>query len=342
MTETNPQGEVGGGQVATPAEPRALNSEADAAEAIVNAGILSSKSEDYIPRDDREPIQQLDAEDRGDAPEQEQPEGEEAEPEGEADESKYEDVEVPTYTVQVGGKQEGVTLEELKSGYQKGADYTQKTQDLSAQRRAFEQEQSAVAQERQQYQEALSQFQQMQNEKYDQYRNVDWEALKNDDPMRFMTMREEMRDIEHKAQTVQNEQNRIQYQGQQQAQQQHQVMLKHEQELLAQKMPEWGNSDKREKLSAELKTFAAEMGYSKEELDAVTDHRSLLILNKARMYDKIQSTQVRKTAKVPKVAKPGSKAQPRDAQTGRYKQKMEKLKSSGRLEDAASVIFDRL
>ena len=72
-------------------------------------------------------------------------ESEEDEPEAVEEESESEDDEVEveerkTYRVKSGGEEKEVTLQELVSGYQKGDDYTKKSQALAEQRKAVEAE----------------------------------------------------------------------------------------------------------------------------------------------------------------------------------------------------------
>ena len=160
-------------------------------------------------------------------------------------------------------------------------------------------------------------------EQYQQYQNIDWAQLKEDDPIGYMTRKEEMRDIETRHQRAAQEQQQVAQQNQQQYARSHQELLVKEMELLGEKIPDWKNPDKRAKLSEALKLYATNIGYSKEDLDTVTDHRSLLILNKARLYDKIQQSNPKKIKQVPKVVKGGDKnTQPRDVITGKFKNKM--------------------
>ena len=343
MAETNPSVGVDvSPEVATVDEPQQFRSETDAAEAIVKKGILDEVEEDYLPSQDRGHTEKEPTAETQEEQEEEQPESDESEPELGEEESEEYDVEVPNYTLNVKGKQVQVDLEELKNGYQKGADYTQKTQGLAEEKRAFDAEKNAVVQERQQYNQALTQFQQLMNEQYQQYNNIDWAQLKEDDPIGYMTRKEEMRDIETRHQRAAQEQQQVTQQQQQQYARQHQELVAKEMDLLGDKMPDWKNPDKRAKLSEELKLYATNIGYTKEDLDGVTDHRSLLILNKARLYDKIQKSNPRKIKQVPRVVKGGSKnTQARDSKTGKYKSKLNLAKQrGGRTEDIAAAVFE--
>ena len=49
------------------------------------------------------------------------------------------------YTIKIDGEEQQVTLAELQNGYQRQADYTRKTQDLSAERERLQQAEAIVA-----------------------------------------------------------------------------------------------------------------------------------------------------------------------------------------------------
>src|SRR6056300_580809 len=76
----------------------------------------------------------------------------EAQDEGD-EEVEYEEEELveenPTYTVKAAGEEKQVTLDELMQGYQLGADYTKKTQEVAEQRKAIEAEQQAIVEAKQ-------------------------------------------------------------------------------------------------------------------------------------------------------------------------------------------------
>jgi hypothetical protein len=90
-----------------------------------------------------------DAEDSGDnteEPEAEEVDSEEAEGgvEAETENKESSDGDQPTYEVKVDGKKVKVPLSELVSGYQRQADYTQKTQALAEERKRFETENATL------------------------------------------------------------------------------------------------------------------------------------------------------------------------------------------------------
>jgi len=64
-------------------------------------------------------------------------------------EVEEEELEETRYTVKAAGEEKEVTLEELMQGYQLGADYTKKTQELAENRKAVEAEARAIIEAKQ-------------------------------------------------------------------------------------------------------------------------------------------------------------------------------------------------
>jgi hypothetical protein len=267
---------------------------------------------------------------------EEQPQIEESD---EETDQEYEEIKEPLYTIKQNGKDESVTLDELKSGYQRNSDYTQKTQELSKGRKEFEAERHAVMQERQQYQQALGQFQQIMQEQNSQYENINWAELAEIDPAQYVTKKEEQRDLRDRAAQAQYEQQRIMQVQQAEADRQRQEILTAEGAKMGETFPDWNDSSKRAELSRAWVDYALTQGYSKDEMDVVSDSRAFMVLDKAMKYDKIQKASAKKVAKVPKTVKPGS-PQARKGRSGAMKNKMNQLKKSGSRDDAAAIFFD--
>lgn len=285
------------------------------------------------------------AEDAEESTEEEPQEGEESE-DGETaedvEEEEIEEVEEPVYAVKIDGKAAKVTLDELTNGYQRQSDYTQKTQELSQHRKQFEAESQAVAGERIQYQQALGQFQQMLAEQNAQFEQIDWNELAEIDPTQFLIKKEEQRELHAKHANSQQEQYRIQQLQSNEQNRQHQEMITDEWGKLEETFPDWKVPEKREILSQHWENYAATQGYASDEVKGITDHRALKILNKAMLYDKIQKASAKKgkVVKVPKTAQPGGTGSLGKKVSGKTKSKMQNLRKSGSINDAASVFFD--
>jgi hypothetical protein len=136
----------------------------------------------------------------------------------EAEEYEVADEEAPTetpqaYTVKVDGDEFEVTLDELRDGYQRQADYTRKSQSLAEQRKAYEANLQAVQNERQQYSQVLEQMSQNQNYELQRFENIDWKELKDDDPMDYMEKRLEYQEAKDRVTQLNNERARVQQQS---------------------------------------------------------------------------------------------------------------------------------
>jgi hypothetical protein len=180
-------------------------------------------------------------------------ESEEDEPETTDEEEETEDdddVEVEerkTFRVKANGKETDVTLDELVSGYQKGEDYTQKSQALAEQRKAVEAEAHMIneaTQLREQYAQRLNQVQQLIEQENND--GVDMDQLRENDPIAWSIQVATKTENNKKLQLLAQEQDRL-AQAQQQQTAQHQAkMVAHEAKMLSEKVMEFSNPKKAE------------------------------------------------------------------------------------------------
>ena len=285
---------------------------------------------------------------------------EDAEEEEEADEAEEESEETDEeaeeellYAVKVDGGEQEVTLDELMKGYSRQSDYTKKTQELAEGRKAIGQlysqynsEIGALQQERQQYVGALSQVVQNSLSGLEQYNNIDWETLRQDDPIEYLSKRDELSQMQSQLQANQAQMQQAQAQHaqaeQQQRGQRHQQVAEYHLTQLEEKLPEWKDPDQKTKIWNEAREYALGQGYSDNEFDNLIDHRHLLILRKASMYDALQNSDVKskKLKNKPNVIRPGS---PRGKQATDKKKRtvqMKRLKQSGKIKDASALFED--
>ena len=275
--------------------------------------------------------EEVEEESEEDAPETTEEEDEDSE------EDEVEVEERKTYRVKAGGEEKDVTLEELVSGYQKGDDYTKKSQTLAEQRKVVEAEAKAIQEAqsiREQYAQRLNQVQQILTEGKEDM--ADLEQLKENDPIQYAIKVAEQTEQNKKIQLVQQEQARLaqesnQYRAQQQAQ-----IVANESKLLTEKVKEFSDPKKAEQIKNDIRSFGKSVGFTDNELAQVYDHRHVLILQKAMEYDKLQKANpsvTKKLSKAPKMSRKGNKV----ANTDVYTKQKKRLKSSGSLDDATSV-----
>jgi hypothetical protein len=257
------------------------------------------------------------------------------------DDNQQEQVSEPrTYTVKIDGKDTEVTEDELLSGYSRQADYTRKSQVLAEQRKKMDEELAATQQERQQYQSQLEQFKIQADSKLEEFKSVDWTKLKEEDPMEYALKRDQYRELQENKRLVAEEQQNLAQKQQAEMQTKWNEELARQQEVMAQRLPEWNDPEKGPKLKQSIKSFALKKGFTEQEVDSLIDARSVDVLHKAMMYETLLEAKIsqKKAKVVPKVQKPGAPSTKSEVNSEKVKQTRARLKRSGRVDDAALAI----
>ena len=315
-------------------EPEEAKPETEASEPTEDVDESTEETQD-------EPLEEDALEDESEVEEESEEEQLDEDEEGETEE---------VYSVKVDGEEMEVSLDELVNGYSRQSDYTRKTQELASQRDQMAQMQqqwateiSQAQAERQQYMEALGQFVQNSMAGLEQYANVDWESLKEEDPIGFVTKKEEFRDAQERVRQAQAQQVVEQQKQQEEFAKVKQMALQEEHKRLVEAVPEWNDPDKRGEMAMELSSYALNQGFKKEELEELIDHRSLIVLMKAAKYDALQKSDVKakKIKNKPKVIRAG-KGTNKKADTAKSKRiaSMKRLKESGHVNDSVSLFED--
>lgn len=284
-------------------------------------------------------------EDESEAPEPEEEsasaeeEGEEEESEGEEEQDEEETPAPRTHRVKVDGAEVEVTEDELLKGYSRTQDYTRKTQALAEQRKAAETELTAVRAERQQYATQLQQLAAVLDASAPEV--TDWATLRAEDPAEFAARYAEYHMHQERVRNVMVEQARVAQQVTEDQARQHVATLETETQKLLEAIPAWKNAETAKKEKGEVAKYAMEkLGYTEEQLKAVTDHRAMVLIHKAMLFDRLQAKkpvlEKAVAGKTVPVAKPGSAASTRPKTSALTKQK-QRLAKTGRVEDAASV-----
>jgi hypothetical protein len=242
--------------------------------------------------------------------------------------------EVQTYKVKVDGDEIDVPLDELLKGYSRTADYTRKTQKVSEKAKALEAEESAVKAEREQYTNALKL---LEGQLKSQEENIDWARLEQEDPIAFATKKLKERDRRDQLLLVQQEQQRVAHL---QADEQRKALEKYvqeEQAKLADVIPEWKDAKVAKAEKEKLSGFLEKLGYSQAEISQIYDHRAVVALRKAYLYDEMMSgakTKVEKAKDSPKTSRPGN-LQPQRSKD--YVAAREQFAKTGKVDDFVSA-----
>ena len=262
---------------------------------------------------------------------------EETSEEQSGEEEETEEGEQPqTFTVKVDGKEVSVTLDELQKGYSRTQDYTRKTQQIAEVRKQAEQETHAVRAEREQYAQLLGALQaQLQSSEP----QVDLERLYHEDPIEWVRQKEVMRERQEKLGAIQSEQQRLSQVSQYEQQRAMEAQLASQQEALLAALPDWKDPKKAKAEKALVIESAKAAGFTDEDLKSVYDHRLVLLLRKAALFDQMVSKRQGIKPVVnngPRPAKPGAAG--RVSTTTESTRAKQRLAKTGRVDDAASAI----
>lgn len=270
-------------------------------------------------------------EDATDAPDESEP----SEPE--ADEQPP----VQKVRVKVDGIEREETLDEVIKGYSRTADYTRKTQALAEERRKFETEELApVREERKLYAERLELL-------HDALRDLlpeqepDWNTLRNAlTPEQFQQAYADYKVQSDRAARIRGERERVMQLEAQDAERRLARTLRDEHDKLTQAIPDFADEAKGKQLKDDLVAYAKSLSFTDDDLANVTDHRVLVLLNKARLHDEALLRKPKVEAKIDRVldtVKPSINAKPKPKMSEIERAKSQ-FKKSGRVEDAAALL----
>ena len=250
------------------------------------------------------------------------------------------------YTVKVNGEEVEVELDELKNGYSRQADYTQKSQALAEEKKTFEQARNAIVLERQQYAQLLGALRQQLNANNEPAPNFD--RMYDEDPIEATRQERQWRQRQgakqQKLKAIQVEQQRVAQANQQRQQFEMRELITAEVERLPEVIPEWKDHERADKEREQLREYLLENGVAEDEMQALVRANHIKVLRKAMLYDQGQSRVKKATKKASgsKTVKPGSRQGQVAPRSRKLKRARQRLKETGRLDDAAGLLESML
>ena len=317
-------------------------------------GLLEPKQEAKA-EESKEEIEQNSPEPQNVESEEDQPQEQEISEETESEEEEVSEQDVsqdeeqidtqekqedsPSYTVKVNGQELDVTLDELRNGYSRDADYRQKTEELSHQRKQF---QSESEKQRQDYSQKLNELNQRlsaaQVDLNAEINSADLDRLYDEDPT-------EAARVERKLKKKQDALNQSIQQTQAEQKQQFETFLQDQQRKLVSKMPEFSDPAKASSLKANMKSTLNNYGFNDQEVAQVYDHRIVMLVNDAMKYRSMQNSKPNIAKKITKPSKPfssGVKQGKSEANLKLRRDKFSRLKKSGSMKAAQDVFLDMI
>jgi len=258
--------------------------------------------------------------------------------------------------VKVNGQEIPVTLKELHSGYQKDADYRQKTSEIAETRRQFENiVDNLNTQYTQRIQEIDALASSLEQSYMEDYESIDWNKLRREDPANFAILKQDMED---RKQHIANAKLKVHMERENQAQEIQNYIIQNvvpqEMRKLAEYNPSWADQKQwSQDYNSMMTNLVQSYGFSPEEVATVYDSRMLKLAWDVLQYNTSKSNRengvkeikkeiASKKQKLSKVLKPGAN-KPRISGKGkRIKAAQQRLKSSGSVDDAAALILERM
>jgi hypothetical protein len=287
------------------------------------------------------PEGQNEAEQESDEIEEGESEGEELEASEELD-SEDEDEEQesePTYRIKMAGEEREITQRELIKLAQQGADYTKKSQQVSEQRKALDAEAAAINEAKQLRNEYAQRLEAMQQMLKAQQPEDDLDYLQENDPIGYAVKVADMTRREKQMQAIEYERQRIAQQQQAEMSEHQRRQVAAEAEKVTELIPDYSDAKKGAALRQELRAYAKSIGYSDEEIGAVYDARTVKALYDAMQYQKLVESKPgvsKKVQSAPKMIKSGTSTN-KTSTTEAQRRQFNKLKSTGRVRDAANL-----
>jgi hypothetical protein len=261
----------------------------------------------------------------------------EDEPEAEAPEVG----EDPIVTIKTVNGTEQVAQSEVEAGYMRQQDYTKKTMEVAEDRKAVEAHAAHASQMEQQLKQALEYW------AVPTEQEPNWAAASKQgySPQQIFQGQQEWAERQKKQNEARETHQALQAREQQKQSDATLKTQESELHLLQSKRPELVDPVKLKAFGASLaKDAHTHFGITPEQMGAVQDHQSILILADAVKYRELKAGKAgvaKKVAKAPKKLAPGAKPQKSDSVKAVRQKAEQRLKQSGSMADGLALMQAR-
>lgn len=247
-------------------------------------------------------------------------------------------------TVKVDGETRDIPLKDVIKSYQLESHVNNKSIEYSDKLRTFETEKAQVQQAlAQTIQQTQTLYQMAEKAVLGEYANVDWAALKAQDPARFAA---ETIEYQHRINAIRGQleqAHQARAMEAQRAQEATAKLLPQQREKMFETIPEWRDPAKFEASRKDILDYGKKLGFSDADMSNITDYRFMKVLHDAARYGSLQASQpavLKKVRAAPQMSRPGARTQ-RDPKAVAYQQANERLARNPRDQDAQAAVFER-
>jgi hypothetical protein len=267
--------------------------------------------------------------------EEAKPEAESSETQTETEQTEEQEIQKPSlHRVKVQGQELEVSLDELKSGYSRDSDYRQKTHALAEERRMLDEQKTSLSQSYDGKLKELTDLIGAAESYIGQSSKEDLQKMYEEDPTQAAK-------IDFQQRQQRESFNNLKKQAEVVKLQQYNQYLDEQKRLAATKIPEYSDPVKGVTFKNQMKNSLSEYGFNDQEIGSLADHRFLMVLRDAMEYKNLKSKPVtnKKVTTAPKVVKSGTPKM-EDSRRAAVKQKIGRLRRSGKINDAQSAILE--
>lgn len=242
------------------------------------------------------------------------------------------------FRAKVGDEFQDVNPEALVNAYQGDANLTNRSKALADAEKQVQAKLSELDQKNNEFTQQAAAILQKVKERYlSPLSSEELKELRQDDPAEYAARIQEQREreaeynsiVQEAVGAVQTSQNTLT----EETKAQYQSFLQQEAQKLRDAVPTW------DKIESDVVSYAKDIGWSDEEIGMMADHRLLVLLHKARLYDKGKQTVEKKLKKpIPKISKPGRRQTQTDISLEKQGKLRKELHDSGSMDAAAALL----
>lgn len=260
------------------------------------------------------------------------------------------------------GTKEEITLGQYKDDYKTSTQYKRAQKELEDSKTAWEAEKQAKEQEvTQTLQQAQALIQVNEQQLMREMQNINWDKLREENPGEFSAKRQELYErqnaIGYAKQQAKDNFNKSIAEQKTKSFDKYQEDLQRELGLMVEAIPAWKDESVAEVEQPKLLSYLVNQGYSPAQINGevkdgevvspgIIDHRFYSLAYKAKLYDEqvakadLNKKKVLKIGK--KVLRPGSKPSKNESKLDALAQSKQRLRKSGKMDDAAKAIRELL
>lgn len=232
---------------------------------------------------------------------------------------------------------QNVSLSEIRASYLRQADYTRKTQELAEQRKAYQEAQFDKNQLRMEALQGIEALKQQMAIEFQQLEMPNMEELLRDDPHQFLIEQQKWARREAVVKQMFDAENALRTKQKQYEDEMHQAQLQESKIQFLNKYPEMQDAGKSAEALSEITQLLVDSGFSKSEIESVSDWRIvdlLLQLTRANKTKQAIPQVVQKMEQKPAISVKGTSTKASDA----YTRDLSKFNKSRKGDDAIALI----